>query len=79
MWRLINIMKNSPGSSDKSITGIVAAFITFDKILQNICLQKVSRQFILSSGKTFELYKEAKFTDNILGCVDKAGLKIKDI
>lgn len=58
--------------------GIVAAFITLDRIVQNIRLQKVIRQSILSSGKTYELYKQAKFAENILDCIDKAGLKIKD-
>lgn len=58
--------------------GIMAAFSTLKNIMQNIRLQKVIRQSILNSGKSYELYKEAEFPKNILDCVDKTGLKIKD-
>lgn len=59
-----------------SVIGFVAAFITLQKIMQNLHLQKIIRQSILTSGKTYELYKEAGFENNILGCIDKTGLKI---
>ena len=58
--------------------GIVAAFITLDKIIQNIRLQQLTRQSIISSGKTYEYYKEAEFPKNILACLDKAGLALQD-
>jgi hypothetical protein len=61
-----------------SAIGLVAAFITLDKIIQNIRLQKLIRQSILSSGKTYEHYKEAKFPKNILSSVDKAGLTLQE-
>ncbi len=58
--------------------GIIAAFITLKKIIQNIRLQKVIRQSMLSSGKTYQHYKEAEFSENILDCVDKSGLKLNE-
>lgn len=58
--------------------GIVAAYITLDKIIQNIQLQKLTRQSIISSGKTYEHYKEAGFPKNILACLDKAGLALQE-
>jgi hypothetical protein len=58
--------------------GIIAAFITLQKIGQNIRLQKVIRQSMLSSGKTYDHFKKAAFSKNILGCLDKAGLKLQE-
>jgi hypothetical protein len=57
--------------------GIVAAYITLNKIIQNIRLQKIIRQSMLSSGKTYDYYKEAKFSKNILTSLDKAGLALQ--
>lgn len=58
--------------------GVVAAFITLDKIIQNIRLQKLIRQSILTSGKTYEHFKEAEFPKNILTSLDKAGLALQE-
>lgn len=58
--------------------GIVAAFVTLDKIIQNIRLQQLTRQSIISSGKTYEHYKEAEFPKNILTCLDKVGLALQE-
>jgi Ca2+/Na+ antiporter len=58
--------------------GIAAAFITLKKIIRNIHLQKIIRQSMLSSGKTYDHFKDAAFPENILTSLDKAGLKLKE-
>lgn len=59
-----------------TIMGVIAAFITLKNIIQNLLLQKVIRQSILNSGKTYELYRQAEFDKSIVDCVDKKGLKL---
>ncbi len=58
--------------------GIVAAFITLQKIIKNIRLQKIIRQSMLTAGKTYDYFKEAEFPKNVLDCVDKTGLALRD-
>jgi TIR domain len=61
-----------------TVIGIIAAYITLDKIIQNIDLQKLTRQSFISSGKTYKHYQEAKFPQNILDCFDKVGLSLQE-
>lgn len=57
-----------------TLIGVAAAFITLDKILENNRLQKVTRQSVLSSGKTYELFKAANLPKEVLSAIDKRGL-----
>lgn len=58
--------------------GVAAAFITLDKIFEHTHLQKVTRQSVLGSGKTYELFKEAHFPKEVLLAIDKQGLSLQE-
>jgi hypothetical protein len=61
-----------------SAIGCFAGFITIKEIFKTTQFQKIIKQSILNKGNTYDHYVDAELKNNIIDCLDKKGLIIKE-
>ena len=57
-----------------TVIGGVGSYLTTEEIVKNIALEKVIKQSMINDRNTYDYFKEAGFSKNVLDAIDQVGL-----